>query len=115
MNSSHPRSNPYFTLNDIAVDERLADDIFATLTCGEVELHLVSTNDPRVTDDGPTIYELDVVNYLAVFRMDFVETVSRYIESALDGSVIEQESGMRILGALSQQAVRAYIQHCRMN
>jgi hypothetical protein len=96
------------TLDDIT-EGQFAGEVLGMFECGMVKLHLISLDDPSIPCNGPTIVELDVVNYAAIFRSDFIADIFSYIEAALAGSVIEEETGMRTVGAITQHAILAFV------
>lgn len=97
------------TLEDLFDDGRYASYIIGELAGPDTYLYLVATDE--FDSRSPVVVEIHPHTHVVFFSRTQIDDIAQYLAIALQGSPIESEAGMRIVGVLSQLAFRAYFSY----
>lgn len=106
MNTSQPLSFP-LTLEHFAVGGAFYNQIIGELEQEGSRTLVISTEHPEWTEDGPTVCEVSSDLSVVFYRKSFLDRVWGFVEAAFQGTDLECESEMRMVGATLSQAIVA--------
>lgn len=110
MNTSQPLSFR-LTIDQFVEGGAFYNEIIGELGREGSRTLVISTDHPQWTEDGPTVCEISSDLYAVFYRKSFLAKVWGFVEAALQGTDLEPESDMRMVGATLSQAVMALYRH----
>ena len=85
-------------------------EIVGELEGGGSRVIVVSTDAVDLHSDGPVVYSLSSDFHVVFYRKGFLDKVWEFVEAALQGTKLEAESEMRMVGAVLNRAIMALYQ-----